>query len=223
MKQFEEIYQSAVLKAGGEKQLKEILPQPSSKKALIASGDDRYLSSMTRCIFRAGFVWKVIDNKWPGFEAAFNHFNPGVVANYSDEKLEELSQDTRIVRNLTKIRATRDNAVFVLDVQKSHGSFGKLLAEWPQDDVVGLWLFLKKYGSRLGGNSGPMLLRLSGKDTFILSNDVCAALVNHGFLKQLNPTSKRDQLAAQDVFNNLHQESAKPLCELSKILALSVD
>ena len=223
MKRFVEIYQLAVLKAGGEKPLKEILPQTTSKKGLQATGDDRYLSSMTRCVFRAGFVWKVIDNKWPGFEAAFNQFNPLVVASYSDEKLEELAQDTRIVRNLSKIRATRDNAVFVLDVQKSHGSFGNLLAEWPQEDVVGLWLYLKQHGSRLGGNSGPMLLRLSGKDTFVLSNDVCAALVKHGFMKQLNPATKRDQLAAQDVFNHLHQESGRPLCELSKILALSVD
>ena len=223
MKRFDEIYQLAVLKAGGEQQLTDILPKSKNKKALKATGDDRYLSSMTRCIFRAGFVWKVIDNKWSGFEAAFNQFNPLVVANYSDEKLEELAQDTRIVRNLSKIRATRDNAVFVLDMQKSHGGLGNLLAEWPQDDVVGLWLYLKQHASRLGGNSGPMLLRLSGKDTFVLSNDVCAALVNHGFLDQLKPSSKKDQLAAQGVFNNLHQATGRPLCELSKILALSVD
>ena len=30
---------------------------------------------MTRAIFKAGFVWKVIDAKWAGFEAAFWSFD----------------------------------------------------------------------------------------------------------------------------------------------------
>ena len=36
-----------------------------------STGDDRYLSEMTRCIFQAGFVWRVVDNKWDDFEDVF--------------------------------------------------------------------------------------------------------------------------------------------------------
>ena len=222
VKKFSEILSGALKNAGGEEQLQQKLPHAKKAKQLLALGDDRYLSEMTRCVFRAGFVWKVIDNKWPGFEAAFDGFNPLVVAHYSDEKIDALTQDTRIVRNRTKIQSVRDNAVFILDVQQQHGSFGSLVANWPADDIVGLWVLLKKQGSRLGGNSGPMLLRLVGKDTFILTEDVCNALVNFGFLDSINPSSKRDQLAAQKVFNELHQQSGRPLCELSRILALTI-
>ena len=152
---YKSLYQLAAKNRGGVAHLEASLPRPKSPAQLVAQGDDRYLSMMTRCVFRAGFVWRVIDNKWPGFEEAFSKFNPLAIAHYSDEKLEELGKDTRIVRNFTKIVSVRHNAMYVLDKQHSHGSFGKFIADWPENDIVGLWLELKKNGSRLGGNSGP--------------------------------------------------------------------
>ena len=52
------------------------------------------------------------------------------------------------------------------DVRYEGESFSKLIAEWPSEDITGLWAFLKKNGSRLGGNTGPYALRTLGKDTF---------------------------------------------------------
>ncbi len=60
---------------------------------------DRLLSVMTRCVFNAGFNWKVIDAKWDGFEAAFEGFDPGKLAFFGDEMLDRLVSDERIVRN----------------------------------------------------------------------------------------------------------------------------
>ena len=222
MVSFDKIYQLALKNCGSEQALLERLPSCSSAKALEQQGDDRYLSAMSRCIFRAGFVWKVIDNKWPGFEEAFDGFNPMAVAHYSNDKIDQLAEDTRIVRNRTKIKAVRDNAVWVLDIQREYGSVGKLLAGWPGEEVVKLWWLLKASGSRLGGNTGPMMLRLMGKDTFILTNDVLAALTNYAFLDSVSPNSKRDQQAVQSVFNDLQQQCQRPLCEISRILALAV-
>lgn len=222
MTKFETLYKLAVKSKGGKDELEAVLPKVKARKDLASIGDDRYLSMITRCIFRAGFVWRVIDNKWPGFEEAFSQFNPLAVAHFSDEKLEELAQDTRIVRNFQKIVAVRDNAVFVLDKQQSHGSFARYIAEWPEDNIVGLWLELKKQGSRLGGNSGPMMLRSMGKDTFILSQDVCGALVNHGLMKKFSPNSQRDLKLVQDVFLALKEQSGRSLCEISRILAHTV-
>jgi 3-methyladenine DNA glycosylase Tag len=68
-------------------------------------------------------------------------------------------KDARIVRNGAKIGSVRLNARLVQDVAREHGSFGKFLAGWPSSDEVGLLELLAKRGSRLGGNTGQMLLR----------------------------------------------------------------
>ena len=222
MTSFEALYHLAAANQGGVEALEHRLPQPKTFAQLKQLTDDRYLSMMARCIFRAGFVWRVIDNKWPGFEMAFSQFNPLAVAHFSDEKLEELAQDRSIVRNFTKIVAVRNNAVYVLDRQRSHGSFGEFIAHWPEDNITGLWLELKKQGSRLGGNSGPMMLRSMGRDTFLLTNDVCQALVHHGFIKKFSPNSQRDLKLVEQVFENLRQESGRPLCQISRILACTL-
>ena len=48
---------------------------------------------MSKCIFRSGFVWKIVEYQWPNFEQAFANFNPKAGANFADEKLDELTQD----------------------------------------------------------------------------------------------------------------------------------
>ena len=222
MTSFEALYHLAAANQGGVEALEHRLPQPKTLAQLKRLSDDRYLSMMARCIFRAGFVWRVIDNKWSGFEDAFAQFNPLAVAHFSDEKLEQLAQDRSIVRNFTKIVAVRNNAVYVLDRQRSHGSFATFIAEWPEDNITGLWLEMKKQGCRLGGNSGPMMLRSMGKDTFLLTKDVCDALINQGFIKKISPSSQRDLKVVEQVFNQLREESGRSLCQISRILAYTV-
>lgn len=222
MTSFQQFFELAVRNIGSEELLEASLPRAKSANQLETIGDDRYLSMMTRCIFRAGFVWRVIDNKWPGFEAAFAQFNPLVVAHFSDQRLEELAQDKAIVRNFTKIVAARHNAVFVLDQQRRHGSFASFIAQWPTDNIVGLWLELKKRGCRLGGNSGPMMLRSMGKDTFLMTKDVTDALINHGLIDKFSVNSQRDLHRIQEIFNDLSQQSGRSLAEVSRILALTV-
>ena len=94
-------------------------------------GDDRYLAEMAKAVFSAGFSWQVIRNKWPGFEAAFEGFQPNRVAFYADEDLDRLLSDTAIVRNGQKITATIANARLIVETAKSHGSFGAFLNDWP--------------------------------------------------------------------------------------------
>ncbi len=219
---FNALYELAVANRGGVEMVEASLPSNKTSAQLAKETDDRYLSMMARCIFRAGFVWRVIDNKWPGFEAAFSGFNPMAVGYFSDEKLEELAQDRSIVRNFTKIVAVRNNAAYILDRQRSHGSFGKFVADWPEDNITGLWLELKKQGCRLGGNTGPMMLRSMGKDTFLLTKDVCDALVHHGLMKKFSPNSQRDLRLVEQIFAKLRIESGRPLCQTSRILAFTV-
>src|SRR5260370_29864944 len=83
---------------------------------------------MAARVFSAGFVWSVIDQKWPGFEEAFLEFNPKRLLFQPAEFWEKLTSDKRIVRNPQKIKSVRDNAKFVSDIAAEHGS---LASSWP--------------------------------------------------------------------------------------------
>lgn len=222
MTRFQVIHERAAKNKGGEEALKALLPKNRSARQLEKLGDDRYLSEMTKCIFRSGFVWKVIENKWPGFEEAFHGFNPDGMAALPDETIEALARNPAIVRNYRKILTVRENAWFIKDIQKEHGSFGTFIANWPASDIIGLWEILKKRGARLGGNTGPYFLRFMGKDTFLLSRDVVACLANHKVIDNHRATSKSDHRKIQDAFNAWHEETGLPYSSLSRIAACSV-
>ncbi len=218
---FQPIFDRAVARKG-EATVRSALPPLKSVKSLRATPDAAYLAEMAKCIFRAGFVWQVVENKWPHFEAAFAQFLPRAVASFSDERLEVLAQDASIIRNATKIHSVRDNALFVLDIAEEFGSFGKFLADWPADDLVGLFACLKKRGSRLGGHSGQYFLRFVGKDTFMFSRDVVAVLVAEGIVDK-EPSSKSGLQRVQQAFNEWHEETGLPYSHLSRIMAMSID
>jgi len=221
MQSFEKILALAVGRKGSAAEIEALMPEVKDAAALAATPDDRYLAEMTKCVFQAGFSWKVIETKWPGFEAAFHGFVPARITAMSDEDLEGLLSNRDIIRNGQKIMATRDNAAFLRDLAAEHGSAGRFFADWPGTDIVGLWALLKQRGSRLGGTSGPMFLRRVGKDTPVMSRDVVAALVREGVVGKA-PTSKGDLRKVQEAFNRWHEESGRPLAHISRILALSV-
>jgi len=219
---FATIEKRAAKRKGGQRDLEKLLSKPLTKKQLAAIPDDRVLAEMARRIFSAGFAWSVIEKKWPGFEEAFLGFDPGRLLFQPDDYWHELAADKRIVRNARKIKAVRDNAQFVADIAREHGSFGKFLAEWPADDTVGLLDVLAKRGSRLGGNTGPYLLRFLGRDGFIASKDVVICLRDAGLDIAEKPASKRDMKKIQDQMNAWAKESGRPLAQVSRICAMSI-
>ena len=176
---------------------------------------------MSKCVFRSGFVWQIIENKWPGFEEAFDGFDVSGCAMLSDEDLERLATDERIVRNAKKIQSIRANAQFVSDIRAEHGSFGAFLAGWPREDFVGMWDVLKTRGDRLGGQTGRFFLRFVGWDTPVLSQDVVAALIGQGVIEKA-PSSKKALAAVQAAFNQWHEESGRPFCQVSRILSATI-
>ena len=139
-----------------------------------------------------------------------------------DEALDAMMSDAGLIRNYKKLETARRQAGFILDIAREHGSFGRFVADWPVDDIVGLWQVLKTKASRLGGNSGPYMLRFIGKDTFILSGDVVKALIGQGVVDK-EPTGQRALKTVQAAFNRWRSESGRPLCQISRILACSVD
>ncbi len=221
---FASIYDRAAKRHGGEKSLEEKLAEskPLSRSRLEAIPDDRWLSAMTRRIFQAGFNWSVIDNKWDGFEAAFDSFDVGRWAMAPDEDLDALAKDERIVRNPQKIRTVRENAAFIADLAKEHGSAGKAFGGWPADDFAGLLDLMKAKGSRLGGTTAQYFLRGMGVPSYVLSAHVVAALIEAGVIDKA-PTSKKAMAAVQDAFNQWMAESGRSLTAISRTLAMSTD
>src|SRR5580704_6581927 len=114
MQSFDEIYARASRRKGGDERLEGLIAEYHSKPhaEVAATPDDRWLAEMTRGVFRAGFNWKVIDNKWPGFEAAFHGFDPPLNAAMSEEEFDAHLKDTGIIRNAAKVASVRANAQF---------------------------------------------------------------------------------------------------------------
>jgi len=218
---FKRIRERAAKRKGGEKVLASLMPRKPDNKAVAKLGDDRVLSDMAARIFSAGFVWDVIDKKWPGFEEAFLAFNPKRLLFQPAEFWEKLASDKRIVRNPQKIKSVRENAKFVTEIAAEHGSFGKFLAAWPADDQAGLLEVFAKRGSRLGGFSGQYFLRFLGWDAFVLSNDVLLCLRDAGVAIG-SGTSKKDLRAAQAQLNAWAKESGLPITHVSRTCALSI-
>jgi 3-methyladenine DNA glycosylase Tag len=198
------------------------LPQPRSVAELRAMPDDRYLSQMSLRIFRAGLKHSLVDAKWPAFEEVFQGFDPRRVRAMSDEALQALLGDTRLIRHWGKLKSVRDNAAAMIGVAEEHGSFGAWLADWPGMGIVEVWETLAKRFNQMGGNSGPTFLRMVGKDTFILTPSVTAALKHWGVV-DAPPKNRKDRAAVQSCFNSWAAETGRPLCQLSLILAASIE
>ena len=222
MTSFKTVRAKAEKRKGGPAALVKLLPKAPDAMLLAKLADDRVLSEMTRRVFSAGFAWNVIETKWPGFEAAFLGFEPGKLTFQPDDFWHELTRDTRIVRNGAKIMSVRDNATFVREIAREHGSFGKFLSIWPCSDEVGLLDLLARRGSRLGGNTGQMLLRFLGWDGFVTSKDVVACLRGAGLDIAEEVKSKGDLAKVQTQFNAWAKETGLPYAHLSRICALSI-
>jgi 3-methyladenine DNA glycosylase Tag len=220
MEKFASIYQRAAERKGGERRLEELLSKPLSKEALAAIPDDRWLAEFTMKVFQCGISWKVVRNKWPQFEEVFFQFKPESLLMLSDEHWEQKAQDPRIIRHLTKVMSIPANAQMILSARPEHDSFAQMVADWPSEQITGLWEHLKKHGKRLGGNTGPYALRQLGVDTFILSSDVEGYLRSYDIIDSGRGT-KRALKAASEAFANWQQESGRSLTEISQVIAYS--
>lgn len=222
MTSFATILATAARRHGGLEALEASLPKPKSATALKRVSDDRYLSSMMLRVFQAGLKHSMVEAKWPAFEESFLGFEPKRVRALSDDALDERMKDARLIRHLGKIRATRDNAAAMVEVAAGHGGFGAWLASFQPERTIELWDALGGQFHHLGGASGPYFLRSVGKDTFLPTEDVTKALAHHaghdgGF------KGKKARLGAQTIICGYAAESGRPLCQISRILALSVD
>ena len=103
---------------------------PSPEKIQPTSLSD-YLEIMTKAVFQSGISWRVVEAKWPGIKEAFKDFDTDVVAGFSEPELDELAQDTRVIRNRRKLSAIVSNAQRMVELDAEHGGFQKYLRSRP--------------------------------------------------------------------------------------------
>lgn len=76
---------------------------------------------------QAGLSWATILKKREGYKRAFADFDYQIVAEFPEAYVQELLQDSSIIRNEQKIRAAINNAQKFMEVQKEFGSFSKYI------------------------------------------------------------------------------------------------
>ncbi len=134
---------------------------------------------------QAGVSWNLILNKEENFRRAFDGFDPKIVANYGEQKVEELMRDEGIIRNRSKIGAAVTNARAFLKVQEAFGSFDKFIWGFTGGKVIDHHLLSAK--------------DMPAKDA--LSEKVSAELKKRGF-KFVGPTIVYSYLQGIGVIND---------------------
>jgi DNA-3-methyladenine glycosylase I len=76
---------------------------------------------------QAGLSWSTILKRRKTYKKAFDNFDVKKISKYNDKDFERLMNDKGIIRNKLKIKATIQNAILFLEVQKEFGSFDKYI------------------------------------------------------------------------------------------------
>lgn len=140
--------------------------------------DDRKLFEfMVLDAFQAGLSWSTILNKRENFRKAFDHFEPEIIANYSDGKIEMLLQDTGIIRNKLKIKSTVTNAQHFLEIQKEFGTFDSYIWQFTNGKTKqNKWTDLKEIPAR-SEESDAMSRDLKKRGFKFVGSTICYAFM----------------------------------------------
>ena len=86
--------------------------------------------------FQAGLAWITVLKKREAFREAFDNFDVLKVANYKEEKINELLNNEKIIRSRGKINASINNAKIFIQIQKEFGSFSNYIWSFTNKKVV---------------------------------------------------------------------------------------
>lgn len=139
--------------------------------------DRRLFEFLVLDAFQAGLSWLTILKKRENFRTAFDGFDPGVIANYDDRKLESLRQDRGIIRNKMKIEAARGNARAFLDIQQQYGSFDAYIWQFVDfEPIVNKWQSLKDIPAK-SAESEEMSKDLKKRGFSFVGSTICYAFM----------------------------------------------
>jgi DNA-3-methyladenine glycosylase I len=98
--------------------------------------DDKLFEFLILEGFQAGLSWITILKKRDNFRKAFDNFKALKIVKYDEEKVEELMQDTGIIRNRLKIQGAITNARLFLAIKEEFGSFDKYIWQFTDGQVI---------------------------------------------------------------------------------------
>jgi len=108
------------------------MPTGSPPEQIKPTSLDDYLEVMSKAVFQSGISWKVVEAKWPSTREAFYNFDIQKVANLDDKDIDDLTQDTRVIRNYRKLNAIVSNAQRIIALDEEYKGFKNYLRS--QDD-----------------------------------------------------------------------------------------
>ena len=103
----------------------------------VPSHDDNYLFELLLLeSFQAGLSWECVLNKRNSFKEAFDNFDFKKIANYDEEKIQELINNKDIIRNKLKINAAINNAKIFMNIISEYGSFDKYIWSFTNGKII---------------------------------------------------------------------------------------
>jgi DNA-3-methyladenine glycosylase I len=103
------------------------MPTGTPPEQIKPTSLDDYLEVMSKAVFQSGMSWKVVEAKWETTREAFDNFDVIKVAAYNEKDLDDLAQDTRVIRNYRKLATIVTNAQQMVALEGEYGSFQKYL------------------------------------------------------------------------------------------------
>ncbi len=99
--------------------------------------DDKYLLEMLILeSFQAGLSWECVLNKREYFKIAYDNFDINKICKYDDDKIKELLENDKIIRNKLKIKASINNTKIFKNIQKEYRSFQNYLKKFTNNEVI---------------------------------------------------------------------------------------
>ena len=103
----------------------------------VPNYDDNYMFEFLILeSFQAGLSWETILNKRENFKKAFDNFDYKKIANYDENKINELMTNSGIIRNKLKIKAAINNAKIFMDIQKEFNSFSNYIWSFTNNKII---------------------------------------------------------------------------------------
>ena len=126
---------------------------------------------------QAGLSWDIILKKREGFRAAFDGFDPEIVARYGVRKVTKLLSDPGIIRNRLKINSAISNAKEFLAVQEEFGSFDAYIWQFVDGKTItNKWKSLEEIPAKTG-QSDAMSKDLKGRGFKFVGSTICYAFM----------------------------------------------
>jgi DNA-3-methyladenine glycosylase I len=138
------------------------MPKGDSLERVEVKSLDDYLEVLSKAVFQTGMSWQVVDNKWPDIREAFNDFDIHKVANLIEPDIDELTKDTRVIRNRRKLEAIVFNAQSMLRLDGEYGTFQNYLRS--QDEFESKLKMMRKDFKFMGPTGCYYFLYVVGED-----------------------------------------------------------